>query len=125
MKIITLIAVFCLFFVSYAYAEVLKAPVVKIPTIQEKVLATFKDPRMVAILTCESGLKQYRGNGIPKVSGTSDVGIAQINQVWWQKALDLGYDIFFSEDDNLKMAKIIYDKQGISGWTCSRLVNDD
>lgn len=96
-------------------------------TIEERVEQTFNDPRMVDVLRCESKLKQYEvrndGRLVALISPTSDVGIAQINQVHWKRAKELGLDIFNSIDDNLTMAKIIYDEQGISAWTCSKLVS--
>jgi hypothetical protein len=130
MKIITTVAIFCLLGVSFALAapaEAPEAPVVPvevpkeakttIPTTNEKILLTFKDPRMIKVLTCESQLKQFKVDGTPLVSPTSDVGIAQINRIHWSRAKELGLDIFNNEDDNLKMAKIIYDEQGIEAWS--------
>lgn len=130
MKIIPIVAVFCLLSFSCALAATVEAPeaptipveaskVVKtaIPTTKEKILLTFKDPRMIKVLICESGLKQFREDGTPKVSPTHDVGIAQINKYHWSRAKELGLDIFNSEDDNLKMAKIIYKEQGIEAWS--------
>lgn len=84
-------------------------------TIKEKILATFEDKRMVDVLWCESNHRQLV-NGKPLISPTSDVGVAQINQVHWKEAKALGLDIFNSEDDNLKMAKKIYARQGIKAW---------
>lgn len=87
-----------------------------IPTVQEKILATFNDPRMVNVLYCESRWKQLNKDGTPLISKTSDVGISQVNQIHWEEAKKLGLDIFKSEADNLKMGKRIYDKEGIGAW---------
>jgi len=131
MKITPLIAVFCLFGISVAFADTAKAPVtVTVPTatstvavevrektIEEKVLETFGDKRMLPVVSCESGFRQYDKNGNPLKSPTGDVGVGQVNQVHWSRAEELGLDIFNNVDDNLAMAKIIYDEQGIEAWT--------
>lgn len=127
MKLIPIVVLTFFFSFSFVFAETVQAPVpleapgspVEAPktTSKEKVLLIFKDPRMVKVLTCESGLKQFRKDGKPIISPTSDVGIAQINKYHWKRAKNLGLDIFNNEDDNLKMAKIIYDEQGIDAWS--------
>lgn len=123
MKIIPTVAV--LFFLSFSVvtAQPAEAPSVKIEipihkiTVEDKILTTFNDRRMVAVFHCESGLKQFDKNGNPKMSPTHDVGIGQVNQVHWKRAKKLGLDVFNSVDDNLKMSKIVYDEQGIEAWT--------
>jgi hypothetical protein len=94
------------------------------PTIEERIETTFNDKRMVKVLKCESQFQQFK-NGKPLMSPTSDVGISQINQIHWKEAKALKLDIFNSMEDNLKMAKIIYDKEGIKAWTCFSLVYDE
>lgn len=92
-------------------------------TIKDKVLAVFQDDlRMVDVVHCESGSKdnyarQFDKQGKPLMSPTSDVGVMQINQVHWSEAKKLGLDIFYSEDDNIKMGRRIYDTQGIKAWS--------
>lgn len=98
-----------------AQAEEIK-PVIL--TIEQKVEQTFNDPRMLKIIQCESQWRQFELDGTPLISKTSDVGLLQINQVHWDRAKELNLDIFNSVDDNIKMAKIIYDEQGITAWTC-------
>lgn len=80
------------------------------------------DSRLYKIARCESGLKQFREDGKPLISPTHDVGILQINHTHWAEAKRLGLDIFGSEIDNIKMAKIILAQQGYSAWTCNSLV---
>lgn len=94
-----------------------QAEEIKPLTLQEKVEQTFNDPRMLKVIQCESQWRQFH-NEKPLISPTSDVGLLQINQIHWKRAKELGLDIFNSVDDNLKMAKIIYDEQGITAWTC-------
>ncbi len=74
---------------------------------------------MIKILTCESGLRQFDNEGNAIVSKTSDKGIAQINQVWWNKAKELGYDLDKTVD-NLNMGFYIWNIQGKKAWTCAK-----
>ena len=76
---------------------------------------------MIPVLECESRFRQFDENGEPLMSDTQDVGISQINEIWWAEAEELGLDIFNSLDDNLKMARIIKEKQGIKAWSCYNL----
>lgn len=77
------------------------------------------DPRMVAVLKCESNHRQFDSNGSPLRSPTNDWGIAQINEkVWDAKAKEMGLDYKHSMEDNLKMARYVYDVQGIRAWMC-------
>lgn len=92
--------------------------------IKSLIIHTFNDPRMVSVLTCESGLRQFDSKGNVLVSPTHDYGIAQISHVWLKEAKEKGFDIINSMKDNLSFAEIIYSRQGIKGWTCSRMVAD-
>lgn len=56
--------------------------------------------------------QQFRKDGSPRWSdaGTPDVGACQINlPTWGKKAKELGLDVVNSFEDNVKMAKWIYD----------------
>jgi hypothetical protein len=78
---------------------------------------------MLAVLNCESGLKQFESDGTVVLSPTMDVGIAQINlKSWLKKSQLMGLDIINSEEDNLTMAKFIYDNYGIGQWVCNSLI---
>lgn len=111
-----------------SYADVVVVKYYPPVTIKDKVIAMFPDvPRMIPVVHCESGNKsnyarQFDGNGKPLRSNTSDIGVMQINQVHWKEAKNLGLDIFYSEDDNIKMGRIIYDIEGINAWTCNQKV---
>lgn len=71
------------------------------------------------IARCESQYKQYNPNGGVLTSHTNDVGIMQISRHYWEKeALSRGINIETPEG-NVKMAKIIYQKQGIGAWKAS------
>jgi len=103
--------------------EVCKVIECKEFSIKEKVALAFQDePIMVDVAYCESRHTQLV-NGKPLISRTSDVGVMQINQVHWKEAKSLGLDIFYNEDDNIKMGRIVYDKQGVKAWTCYNIVS--
>ena len=70
---------------------------------------------------CESGHQQFWADGTPKASPTNDFGFAQINRkVWHEKSIELGLDYQNSLEDNLLMAKHVYEVQGISAWVCAK-----
>ena len=78
---------------------------------------------MVAVLNCESGLRQFDSKGQTIVSHTRDFGIAQINEKTWdQVAVDKGLDYKNSLEDNIAMAKHILEVQGRNAWVCYRLI---
>jgi hypothetical protein len=92
-------------------------------TIEEKIIKTFPEAPelMLAIAKCESGVKQFREDGTVVKSPTRDFGLFQINEKTWHRvAQELGYDYKGSLDDNLKMARYVYDTQGITAWVCYR-----
>ena len=85
--------------------------------IKSKLIRAFpEEPRMVNVIWCESGHRQFGEDGKALRSPTSDIGVMQLNIVHWKKARELGLDIFNSVDDNIKMGRIIYDTQGIKAW---------
>jgi hypothetical protein len=68
---------------------------------------------MVAIADCESGLN------IDAVGPTNDYGLLQIHEPSWDHvAKRLGLDYKNNPYDNLKMARHVYDNQGITAWVC-------
>lgn len=88
---------------------------------REFVSSLFPDvPDMVPTVLCESKFRQFGPDGTPLISKTDDVGVAQINiPTWGKQAKELGLDIYNSAADNLTMARIVYEKQGITAWTCA------
>lgn len=75
---------------------------------------------MLPTIACESGFRQYHQDGTVLRSGTSDVGITQINvDTWGLKAIELGYDIY-TPLGNLNMAKYILSVQGPDAWVCHK-----
>lgn len=68
---------------------------------------------MLAVAKCESGLNQEAK------SHTNDFGLMQINEAsWHQVALELNLDYKSSIEDNLKMARHIFEVQGVTAWVC-------
>jgi hypothetical protein len=84
---------------------------VKEITIEEKIAKTFpENPElMIAVFKAESGLNPMATN--KNTNGSRDIGIAQINSVHGHDDLEM-----FDVDKNLKVAREIYDKQGILAW---------
>lgn len=79
-------------------------------------------PIMLKISTCESHNHQYAPSGQvlmkPNTNGTVDVGLYQINTVWFAKATSLHYDVT-TEQGNKDMALWIYANKGTSPWYSS------
>lgn len=80
-------------------------------------------PYLYQIAICESGVKQWSSDGKTIVSPTNDYGILQINHNAWDKtAQSLGLDYKNSLVDNVKMAKVVYQEQGLQAWSCQKKV---
>lgn len=94
-------------------------------TVEEKIEIAFGEDAdyMKRIATCESGMRQFDSEGNTITSHTNDSGLFQINNATWKKtAEELGLDYINSEDDNIEMAKYIYEQSGKGAWVCSRLI---
>lgn len=90
----------------------------------EKPVEVEKDiPVLEKIKQCESGGTQYAKNGqvLIKVNTnkTVDIGIMQINSVWFAKAHELGYDLT-KQDDNIAFGKWLFENYGSSPWGASQ-----
>jgi hypothetical protein len=73
---------------------------------------------MIEVAQRESGLVHYLANGeVLKGRVTpADTGLMQVNCTYWcEDAERLGLDIW-NITDNVKMARHIYDTQGITAW---------
>lgn len=81
-------------------------------SIEEKIRITFPEEPdiMLAIAKAESKLNPHALNRANR-NGSVDIGIFQINSIH-------GYDEEYlkNEDNNLKIAREIYEKQGITAW---------
>jgi hypothetical protein len=66
---------------------------------------------------------KYAANGQVLIhvnnNGTVDIGIAQINSIWFATATKLGYDLT-KEKDNIAFAEWLYENKGTSAWDSSR-----
>lgn len=97
------------------YPDVYTLYIQKELTVEEKIVIMFPEhpELMLAIAKCESGLNQSA------VSHTRDFGVMQINEKTWDStAEEMGLDYKNSEDDNLEMARHIYEVQGLTAWVC-------
>lgn len=74
---------------------------------------------MLKIAVCESHLRQYDANGAIVTSVTDDIGIFQINPVWFPALEKTGIDPTNSEG-NVKAARYVFDIQGIRAWNSSK-----
>ena len=81
-------------------------------TVEEKICETFKDncKLMIAIAHAESGMNAKAINH--NRNGSVDCGLFQVNSIHGVSCQDL-----FDVDTNLKVAKKIYDKQGLQAWS--------
>ena len=89
-------------------------------SVKRQILAYFKDvPEMIKIAGCESGFRQFDDDGNVVVSPTNDFGLFQINfETWNEKAKELKLDYKNKIEDNMKMARYIYENSGLNSWVC-------
>ena len=87
-------------------------------TAEDKIGAIFGSTSdMIAIAKCESGIRQFRGDGSVLRGPGGVVGIFQLHEASHKdKALKMGMDIY-TEDGNIAYAKYLYDRQGTVPWT--------
>ena len=98
---------------------------VRVYNVEDLIRQTFPENPdvMVRVASCESGLKQFTQSGQVVMSHTRDFGLMQINEkVWDVKAKELGLNYKNSLEDNLKMARHIYDVQGKKAWVCYQMI---
>lgn len=91
------------------------------PTPYDLVVKHFGDSADVMwnVFHCESRHRQFDTDGTPLTSPTRDYGFSQVNEkVWNATAIKLGLDYKNSIEDNIAMAKHIYDVQGPKAWVC-------
>lgn len=98
----------------------------KIPTDKELLIEyfgsnwqTFHD-----LAFCESRNRQFDSKGAVITSSTKDYGYLQINQIWSAKADQLGLDFKSSLADNIRMAKYVYQQQGLKAWSCYDIIKN-
>ena len=82
-----------------------------------------KYPVLDRIMMCESGGKHFDKNGQVMLRGNTnksvDVGIMQINSIWFSKATELGLDLT-KEADNREFGKYLYTTRGTVDWIYSQ-----
>jgi len=117
--VIGLILVGVYSYLRWAYpTEVIKEVVKEVIVNQD-----IKYPVLDRIAQCESGNKHLDKNGQVLLRGntnkTVDVGVFQINSVWFAKATELGLDLT-KEADNREFAKFLYSTRGTEDWVYSK-----
>jgi len=86
----------------------------------KKIREAFLDaPIMLEVARCESQYKVTAHNTTLNKDGTTDGGIFQINSVHDEELAILGLDKWDPED-NIKFARILYDRRGLNPWNSSR-----
>ena len=74
------------------------------------------------IADCESGNRHFGTDTKLLIhqnsNGSYDIGVYQINSVWYDTATKLGFNIF-DKKDNLKFANWLYDQMGTQPWNSS------
>jgi len=89
-------------------------------SIIEKVREAFLDaPIMLEVARCESQFKITAHNTTLNTDGTTDGGIFQINTVHDKELALLELDKFDPED-NIRFARILYDRSGLQPWSSSK-----
>ncbi|MCR4285586.1 MAG: transglycosylase SLT domain-containing protein [Candidatus Kaiserbacteria bacterium] len=89
-------------------------------TVEEKIRETFpEDPETaLKIAHCESSLDPSAINNRNK-NGSVDKGLYQINSVHDKRVRELDLDLF-DTDDNLKIARLLYEEHTWSPWVCAK-----
>lgn len=104
---------------QWAYPTIEVKEVVKEVVVNQDI----KYPVLDRIAHCESGNKHFDKNGQVMLRGntnkTVDVGVFQINSVWFSKATELGLDLT-KEADNREFAKYLYTTRGTVDWIYSQ-----
>lgn len=72
----------------------------------------------MSIANCESNSRQFNDDGTVVTSITGDKGFLQISPIWASTAKENNLDYVYDLEDNIKMAKIVYDRQGLKAWVC-------
>jgi hypothetical protein len=122
-RVIIVLALFCGLGWSY-YAGSMFAPVkTQAMPVPVYVTATTTAPVLVRIAKCESGNNHYDKNGqvLMKTNDNKsvDVGVMQINSIWFKKASEMKLDLT-KEVDNRKFAEYLYENYGTEPWVWSK-----
>jgi peptidoglycan hydrolase-like protein with peptidoglycan-binding domain len=76
---------------------------------------------MISIASCESGFRQFEGNGSPLYGGTDNemIGVFQLDEpIHYSTALALGFDIT-TLAGNMGYARYLYGEDGTDPWISS------
>lgn len=121
MKYILIVFIFLGVWVPRTYAEM--PPAVRPMDFREVIQREF-GKRMVLVLECESGFRNYDSDGKVIVSPTGDYGFGQINlKTWSSDAKKMNIDITkMGYSDGLIMIRWVMKHGGIKNWSCNRLI---
>lgn len=109
---------------ALVYREISPKKVMADPIVNTVVVvSTSTAPVMERIAKCESGNKQLAPNGQVMIkvntNGTTDIGVMQINSVWFSQATKLGLNLTV-EKDNRAFADFLYKNYGTEAWYSSK-----
>jgi hypothetical protein len=103
----------------WAYPTTITKEVIKEVLINQEV----SYPVLDRIAQCESGNSHLDKNGQVMLRGNTnksvDVGVFQINSLWFKKATELGLDLT-KEKDNREFATYLYKTYGTEPWVWSK-----
>lgn len=71
--------------------------------------------RMTCVAKYESAYN-YKALNLDNKNDTIDIGLFQINTVWFHTIPECDSTRLLNPLDNIKCAKHVYDKQGLSAW---------
>ena len=81
---------------------------------------------MYKIATCESTNRMFDGSGKVishiNTNGSTDYGYMQDNSSHEQLAQSYNMDYKGNLEDNIHLARIIYDQQGFTAWSCYNII---
>ena len=118
--LVILIALLALSLAIALNAKLYSKPYIVEPETKQEIIIP---EELQKIFNCESGNTHYEKDGVTVLRGklnNQDVGIAQINLYYHQKqAEEMGLDLF-KEEDNIKYALWLYEKEGNTPWNWSK-----
>lgn len=118
--LVILIALLALSLAIALNAKLYSKPYIVEPETKQEIIIP---EELQKIFNCESGNTHYEKDGVTVLRGklnNDDLGIAQINLYHHQKqAEEMGLDLF-KEEDSIKYALWLYEKEGNTPWNWSK-----
>jgi hypothetical protein len=88
------------------------------PDVEDKIRAVFGDEadNAIKVCRCES---QFQADRIGDTHMSKySYGLFQINRTWW----DYSPETLLNPDENIRIAKMIFDEGGWGKWTCGKML---